>query len=269
MRVRYVVMIGVVGFLVALAATDTVGQAGMAESGIRRFASHKPLPAYPAASVTKGSSGVAVATIVSGPEGTVTSATILEAPDEEIANAVRVALLAWKIPAVTTSGEKRVMGVKGKITFYFTISGGRGRVLHPEDMPGGPKPEPASGPPTASPGARPSASPAAAGSPRPPATAASHAIDPDWEIGEPALAAMAASKPVLLDIRERDDFKRQHRAGAINIPGDELAVRAYIELKSARPVVIDCTFTETNRCHNAANLLRRGPKIATVLVLIP
>lgn len=265
---RYVAMIALVGCLVVLAAADTFAQAGMAESGIRRFASHKPLPAYPAASVAKGSSGVAVAAIVSGPEGNVTSVTLLEAPDEAIADAVRTALLAWKIPPMTVSGRNEAMGVRGKITFYFRIAGGRGRVFNPEEMPGGPKPEPASGPPTSGPGARASSGPPSAGTPRPPMTA-SHGVDPGSEIGEAAFATMAASKPIILDIRERDDFKRQHRPGAINIPGNELAIRSYIELDSTRPVVIDCTFTETVTCHSAARTLRLGPKIAKVFVLLP
>lgn len=197
-----------------------------------------------------------------------TTVTILEAPDEAIADAVRAALLAWKIPAVTVSGRSEPMGVRGKITVYFRIANGRRRVLNPDEMPGGPKPEPATGPPSAGPGARPSSSPAAAGAPRPSAIV-SHAGDPDSEIGEAAFTAMAASKPILLDIRERDDFRRQHRPGAVNIPVDELSIRAYIELEPARPVVIDCTFTETQSCHNAASRLRRVPKLGKVLVLLP
>lgn len=66
-RIRFVASIVAVGCLVALTARDTFAQAGMAESSIRRIATHKPLPSYPGTSVAKGTSGVAVAAIVSGP----------------------------------------------------------------------------------------------------------------------------------------------------------------------------------------------------------
>jgi hypothetical protein len=270
-RTRHVALMAVAGCLVTLTASEVFAQAGMAESGIRRVATHKLIPLYPAASIAKGTSGVSVASIVSGLEGTVTSVAILEAPDEAIADAVRAALLSWKIPPVTIGGADRIesMGVRGKVTFYFRITGGRGRVFHPEDMPGGPKPDPASGPPAASPGGRPSSGqPGAPGAARP-AAIVSLEGDADSEIGEAAFTAMAASKPILLDIRERDDFRREHRPGAVNIPRNELAIRAYIELEPTRPVVIDCTFTETSTCHSAARLLRRGPKLSKVLILFP
>jgi rhodanese-related sulfurtransferase len=73
----------------------------------------------------------------------------------------------------------------------------------------------------------------------------------------------------VLDVREREDFKRGHRAGAVNIPRDELAIRAYIELERARPVVIDCSQAETRECRQAANLLLWGPKVARVLIFLP
>jgi rhodanese-related sulfurtransferase len=79
----------------------------------------------------------------------------------------------------------------------------------------------------------------------------------------------ASSAVTILDVRERDDFKRQHRPGAVNIPENELSIRAYIEVDRQRPVVIDCTYTETRVCQNAANRLLRGPKIAKVFILIP
>lgn len=252
---RLVVLVGMVAGVVAAATTSTFAQAGMSEFGIRRVATTTPMPSYPAASVANGSSGVSVAAIVSGPDGSVTSVTILEAPDDAIAEAVRQALLAWRIPPRTIQGRSEAMGVRGKVTFYFRISGGRGRVFNPEDMPGGPKPEPASGPPAGGPGVRPSAG--------------SHDIAPDAEIGEAAFTAMAASKPILLDIRERADFARQHRPGAINIPGEELSIRGYIELAPARPVVIDCTYVETRLCHNAAARLRPIPNLGKVFVLLP
>lgn len=254
-RNRSAALIVALGCLVALTATVGLAQIGMGESGLRLSATHKPLPTYPAASIAKGTSGVSVATVVSGPEGNVTSVTILEAPDEAIGEAVRAALLAWKIPPVTRVGRSGASGLRAKVTFYFRITGGRGRVFHPEQMPGAPKPQQPSGS-------------VAAGAARPPSLA-DHGGGSDSEIDEAAFARMSASKPILIDIRERDDFRRQHRPGAINIPGNELEIRGPIELESARPVVIDCTFTETRLCHNAAGRLRPVPKLGKVFVLLP
>lgn len=60
----------------------------------------------------------------------------------------------------------------------------------------------------------------------------------------------------LLDIRARGEFARKHRDGAVNIPRDELAVRARAELNSSSPVAIDCSPISMGTCHLAALLLR-------------
>ncbi len=52
---------------------------------------------------------------------------------------------------------------------------------------------------------------------------------------------LASAQPILLDISERDAFRRGHLKGAVNIPFRELGVRAPIELSPARPVIIDCS----------------------------
>jgi rhodanese-related sulfurtransferase len=138
---------------------------------------------------------------------------------------------------------------------------GRGRVTNPEEMPGGPKPEPPSGPPTSPPGMR--------SGPQP--VAITHDETTAEEIGESELGKLLAARPrpTLLDIRERADFKRGHREGAVNIPRDELAVRGWIEIDRSRPVVIDCSQVETAQCQQAARMLIRGPKPVRVLIFLP
>jgi rhodanese-related sulfurtransferase len=246
----------------------------MAESGIKRVATSRTMPIYPAQSVPRKSSGVAVAAIMSGADGRVTNVIVLEAPDEAIAEAVRDALMKWQIPPTTVLGRPELYGVSGKITFYFQFTGGRGRVVNPEDMPGGPKPEPASGPPSSAPGVRSGGPPptgaaaSAAPTPRPAATVVQHTVPADIEIGEADLRQLiATARPTILDIRDRDDFKRGHRDGAVNIPRDELSIRSYIELDHARPLVIDCAQSETNACRNAASQLSRQkfPKVVILL----
>lgn len=255
------VSIALMVLLAPCLSASAMAQVRMAESSVRRVATAKVVPTYPPSSIKAGATGVAVASIVSDLTGAVTTVDILEAPDSAIAEAVRAALKQWKVPPVTVMGRQERMGVTGKVTYYFRIVDGRGRVLDPFEMPEGPKPEPAGGPPSAPPGAR-----------QPGATApvvTSHGpVRADIELGlEEFTRRMASDKPTVIDIRPRDDFRRQHRAGVLNIPRDELVVRARIELDRTRPVVIDCTYAESNDCHNAASSISRIP--LKVWILIP
>lgn len=255
--------------LVSVPAGGAARQArtiSMSEFTIRRVATSKPMPVYPAESVARKRSGVAVAAITSEAHGRVTTVTVLEAPDDAIGAAVRDALLKWEIPPTTVAGRPEPYGVRGKVTFYFQLAGGRGRVANAEDLPGGPKPEPVGGPPATPPG---TGAGGAANTRAAPAIV-QHEAPADLEIGERALRQLlATARPIVLDIRERDEFKRGHREGAINIPRDELAVRSWIELDRTRPVVIDCSQIDTPLCRQAANTLIRGPKIARVLIFLP
>jgi TonB family protein len=260
------VLIAVVAAIVPKVAVGQSNVVRMAESGIRRIAVNKPTPVYPPESLARKAGGVAVAAIASGPDGRVSMVTVLESPDAATGAAVRDALMKWEIPPATVSGRPERYGVAGKITFYFQPAG-RGRVASPEELPGGPKPEPAGGPPSTPPGARPSGAPAA---PRAAPIVVEHSAPAAAEIGEAEFRQLAATaRPIVLDIRERDEFARGHRDGALNIPRDELAVRGYLELDRARPVVIDCSRVETRACQHAASVLTGGPKIARVLMLLP
>jgi TonB family protein len=233
------------------------------EFTIRRVATKKPLPAYPPESVAKKRTGVAVAAIRSDVNGQVIEARILEAPDDAIGTAVRDALRTWTIPPMMVRGGSEPHEVTGKVTFYFQIVEGRGRVSNPEDLPGGPKPEPAGGPPTSPPGVRPGGPPAS--------VAMSDHSAPDLEIDEPQFKRLLAATPppTVLDVLERADFKRAPREGAINIPVDEVAVRSWIEIDRTRPVVIDCSRTETTYCQLAAHLLTTGPRPVRVAIFLP
>lgn len=245
---------------------------GMSEFTIRKMAKHKPLPEYPADSIARKRSGVAVAAIASGADGRVTSVTVLEAPDDAISAAVREALLKWVVEPATILGQSDRLGLRGKVTFYFQIVAGRGLVANPEDLPGGPKPEPTGGPPSSALGVRAGGTPPAPpGTPKPAPTTTDHGDSPAAkEIGEAELRQLVATaRPIVLDVREREEFKRGHRDGAINIPRDEIAVRSWIELDRSRPVVIDCSQAETRVCQFAARVLLSGPKFARVLIFLP
>jgi hypothetical protein len=244
--------------------TSTVG---MAESSIRRIATSKPMPVYPAESLAAKRTGVAVAAIASAPDGRVTRIIVLEAPDEATGAAVQDALSKWVIPPATVAGRPQPYGVQGKVTFYFRIESGRGRVSNPEDLPGGPKPEPPGGPPKTPPGTRRGGEP---GAPRPAPMVMNHAPAADIEIGDAELKTLLATeRPTFLDVRERNEFTIGHRDGAINIPYDELAARSFIEIDRAKPLVIDCSRTDTAICHLAAHTLLGGPQFARVFVFLP
>jgi hypothetical protein len=62
-------------------------------------------------------------------EGTVEQVTLLEAPSDSIGRATVDAVERWQFTLIT---KKRVT-VSGKLTFYFTLEGNKGRVLYPSE----------------------------------------------------------------------------------------------------------------------------------------
>lgn len=73
--------------------------------------------------------------------------------------------------------------------------------------------------------------------------------------------------PQLVDTRERLDFAREHSPGAVNIPDDELAVRAPAELRRSQPVFVDCRYGDQAECRLAAGrLVRQGFASVTVVL---
>ena len=86
------------------------------------------------------------------------------------------------------------------------------------------------------------------------------------EVNEQQLKQLIPA-PVVLDIGEREAFKREHRAGAINIPRDELPSRARMELDPKKSYVIDCTRDERSACLFAHDVLRSSG-IRQVVLLV-
>lgn len=61
---------------------------------------------------------------------------------------------------------------------------------------------------------------------------------------------------LLLDIRSRESFRQSHLNGAINIPRDELEIRATHELDKSRKVVVFCQYLpECEKANQAAGLM--------------
>jgi Rhodanese-like domain len=211
------------------------------EVGLRQMAVTTVTPSYPEESVKAGTSGVAVAGVAAAAAGGAPTVEILEAPDAAIADAVRAALSKWKFPPVQFATSAR-------LTFYFRIEQGKGRVLNPQEMPGGPAVAPR---PTFSPGTIPVSKPATKANTR----VLSEADTTPMTFAE-LQKLTGTNRPTILDVGARASFKRGHLDGAINIPHDELPVRAGIELRGRGRIVIDCTQEETFHCLFADHVLK-------------
>ena len=197
-------------------------------SRIQGLATTRVMPEYPGSSVDKKVEGVAVVEILTDVDGRVARADVLEAPDMAIAEAVRSAVLQWRIEAPQVFGSPERRRAQAKLTFYFRIRDGRGVVLEPYDMPGGPaRPAPGVG---RTPGGAP---------PPPPSTPPRVVIgghgDSLPEIDTTEFERLLRNpETIVLDVRDRATYARGHHARAVNIPGDELGLRASIELTMAR-----------------------------------
>jgi TonB family protein len=104
------------------------------ESTARYLAVVKPMPVYPREALSRAVQGVVVASIVVGVAGRLERVTILESPDVSTARAVREALAGWQLRR--WKGATATTKLQAKLTFYFRIEHGRGRVLNPEDLGG-------------------------------------------------------------------------------------------------------------------------------------
>ena len=217
---------------------------GLGEGGLRRSAISAPAPEYPRTSLDKQTAGVAVVAVIFGADGKTREVTVLEAPDAEIGQAVKNAVLRWTWNPVTISGRSEHMGGRGKLTFYFRIVAGKGRVVSPEVAP-----------------IRKSRPPAAGD---PPVHHGGHGAGAT-EVTESELAKRTGA--VVLDVGERAAFRRGHRPGAINIPYDELEIRAPFELDKNKLHVIDCTRDERAICDIAHDILKEK-EFAQVAILV-
>ena len=239
---------------------EAPGAINLREVALRGAATVRPMPEFPQASFERKTTGVAVAAVSIGLVGRVDKVEILDAPDSHIAAAVREAVTRWIVPWQAGPAGETAKPRTGKLTFYFRIVGGSGRVFNPEDLPGGPR---------FAVQAHSAAVPAVRGSGSPSGTPAAAAATPVKTISVADMQKLAeAVRPIVLDIGARDAFKRGHWPGAVNIPVDELPVRAGIELAGAKAVAIDCTREEIWRCQAGASTLRQQG-LTELMIVVP
>src|SRR6185503_9125639 len=79
-------------------------------------------------------------------------------------------------------------------------------------------------------------------------------VTPEYRLVELAILLNAGWHTVL-DVRDRTAYQKQHEAGSVNIPLDELEVRAPHELRDK--VLLDCSRTSINDCRAADIKLQR------------
>jgi TonB family protein len=234
------------------------GQAMMSpESFLRAQATEQPRPIYPPSLAAKGIDGVVVASVVFDSDGRSRSVVVLEAPHALMADAVRAAIATWKVraPSLARGGPPQAM--TAKLTFYFRVTKAVGAVLYPEEMPGGER--------LAAPATVPRGGTPPTGAPRVhvlEGADAPEAID----IGR-LTQLLSSGRAALLDVRDRDAFRRVHRDGAVNIPLDELSIRAPIELRAFSHVIVDCSQGDESRCRLAGHFL--GARDLRVSMLVP
>lgn len=214
--------------------------ADMDAATVRAGALTRPMPAYPAESARAKAQGVAVAQILIGFTGKVELVEILQAPDTHTGNAVKAALAQWTFPPTTiqdpaNTSRQLPTKIRSKLAFYFQLRAGKPVVLNPEDI-AGPSPA-AAGHNTLTP----------PGGPQPKAI-----TEAEFE------TLQRSARPFLIDSRRRGDFASGHRAGAVNIPFDELAARGRAEIPAGRYVVLDCPnpAANWNACMSAARVIR-------------
>lgn len=206
-----------------LKGVDTSKPGIMNDLGFRGIATAAPVPTYPATSLARKITGVAVVAILLDRDGHLQNVNVLQAADEAIGQSVRDALMQWRF---------RPIGVpmKGKLFFYFTIKNGTGSVASPEQI-----------------------KPAIAHDQN---SATKQSEDAVNQITDAQLEVMRkTAKPNILDIRDRASYQKEHRSGAVNIPFDEVWPRASIELPVA-PIVVDCYPQQSSSmCRAAAQIL--------------
>ena len=102
------------------------------EETLRKYAIEVVMPLYPEQARRRNAQGAAVAQVNVNEQGSVAQVEILEAPNPLISEAVTVAVGQWRFNPPTIRGK--AVPIRGKLTFYFVIKGGKGQVENPKQF---------------------------------------------------------------------------------------------------------------------------------------
>lgn len=131
--------------LFALALAGTVGASQFsvraaqceettAEVTLRRLATKRVIPEYPASAIKSGLTGLVVADVCVPPGGGAALVEIVESPSPAIGQAVEDALKQWRFDTVYEQGDpSHTHGYGSRVVFYFVNQDGNWRVLSPAD----------------------------------------------------------------------------------------------------------------------------------------
>lgn len=107
----------------------STGYVVIGEARLRKLAITSPTPEYPATSKRNRATGVSVTKFYVDEKGHVENIQVLQAPDQFIEASLVKAISQWKFQPYHSDG--RLMRILGKLTFYFVLERGRGRVQNP------------------------------------------------------------------------------------------------------------------------------------------
>lgn len=206
-------------------------RAELSNYALQALAIRREIPKYPPTSLQRQVGGIAVAELTAATTGEVTRVVVLESPDAEIAEAVQAAVTKWRFDRLI-GNDADSLSINGVLLFNFDAATGTVTMLMPSDE------------------LRATASRAG---PSPPSAPQSVAM---------ASSMVPIESTIVLDVRERREYRRQRPPGTVNIPLDELE-RRIGELRAVRQVVLDCMVTQ-ERCSTAIALLQSAGVKVTI-----
>ena len=118
--------------LSSVVSAQTIRSVTVTEVTLRKHALKVVMPKFPEAARRNRAQGVAVAQLEVNEQGDASRIEVLEAPDPSIEEAVKRALGEWRFKPASIGGK--AVPLRGKLTFYYVIEKGKGRVKNPQQF---------------------------------------------------------------------------------------------------------------------------------------
>lgn len=115
------------------AGAEAVQYIRCSENTLRKFATKRVLPEYPADAIKRRETGVVVVDVYLEHGGTLAKVAIVDSPSTSLATIVEQALSKWTFQVGVAAWRRYT--VVGKLTFYFVNCGEQYRVFDSQDAP--------------------------------------------------------------------------------------------------------------------------------------